>query len=241
MNLRHDQPRQGVAVRVARNGDDLLACQRLRHLCFFGTAGLDADAHDERCTHLMIERDGALLGTLRTLLVADGTGLSDTLTAASYDLSPLVHYPHPILEIGRFCIAPGALDSHVLRLALGALARMVDDHAIGLMMGCTSLPGADPARHAPALALLGRHHLGPADLRPGVRSAVTHPLSGPLSDRRGATAALPALLRSYLGLGGWVSDHAVVDHAMDTVHVFTCVEVARIPPARARALRQLAS
>jgi hypothetical protein len=42
-------------------------------------------------------------------------------------------------------------------------------------------------------------------------------------------------------LGGWVSDHAVIDPDLDTLHVFTAVEVARIPPARARALRALVS
>jgi hypothetical protein len=46
-------------------------------------------------------------------------------------------------------------------------------------------------------------------------------------------------LRSYLGLGGWVGDHAVIDRDLDTLHVFTCVEVDRIPPARAASLRAL--
>ena len=50
---------------------------------------------------------------------------------------------------------------------------------------------------------------------------------------------LPPLLRTYLAMGGWVSDHAVIDRDLDTLHVFTAVEVARIPPARARALRAL--
>jgi L-ornithine Nalpha-acyltransferase len=38
---------------------------------------------------------------------------------------------------------------------------------------------------------------------------------------------LPPLLRTYLGMGGWVSDHAVVDRELDTLHVFTCVEVGQ--------------
>jgi putative hemolysin len=62
-------------------------------------------------------------------------------------------------------------------------------------------------------------------------------LVGPVADRRAALAALPPLLRTYLSMGGWVSDHAVVDRALDTLHVFTCVEVDRVPPARAASLR----
>ena len=56
-------------------------------------------------------------------------------------------------------------------------------------------------------------------------------------DPRRAMAAMPPLLRSYLAMGGWVSDHAVVDPAMQTMHVFTGVEVAAIPPSRKRLLR----
>ena len=51
---------------------------------------------------------------------------------------------------------------------------------------------------------------------------------------------MPPLLRSYLALGGWVGDHAVLDRDLGTMHVFTGVEVRRIPAARARALRRLA-
>ena len=38
-------------------------------------------------------------------------------------------------------------------------------------------------------------------------------------------------------MGGWVSDHAVVDNDLGTLHVFTGVEISRIPAARARLLR----
>ena len=51
---------------------------------------------------------------------------------------------------------------------------------------------------------------------------------------------MPPLLRSYLTMGGWVSDHAVVDRDLNTLHVFTGLEISAIPPARARALRMVA-
>ena len=62
-----------------------------------------------------------------------------------------------------------------------------------------------------------------------------------ISDPRLALHQMPPLLRTYLGMGGWVSDHAVIDRAMQTLHVFTGVEIAAIPPARVRALRAVAS
>jgi putative hemolysin len=51
---------------------------------------------------------------------------------------------------------------------------------------------------------------------------------------------MPPLLRTYLMMGGWVSDHAVIDRQMGTLHVFTGVEIRAIPAARARMLRALA-
>jgi putative hemolysin len=51
---------------------------------------------------------------------------------------------------------------------------------------------------------------------------------------------MPPLLRTYLLMGGCVSDHAVIDGDLNTLHVFTGLEIAAIPPARARALRAVA-
>jgi L-ornithine Nalpha-acyltransferase len=50
---------------------------------------------------------------------------------------------------------------------------------------------------------------------------------------------MPPLLRTYLAMGGWVSDHAVVDRDLNTLHVFTGLEIRAIPPARARLLRDV--
>ncbi len=60
-------------------------------------------------------------------------------------------------------------------------------------------------------------------------------------DAKRAMLGLPPLLRTYLMMGGWVSDHAVVDHDLNTLHVFTGVEIASVPPARARLLRAVAA
>jgi putative hemolysin len=50
---------------------------------------------------------------------------------------------------------------------------------------------------------------------------------------------MPPLLRSYLVMGAQVSDHAVIDRQMNTLHVFTAIEVCAIPPARKARLRAL--
>jgi putative hemolysin len=52
---------------------------------------------------------------------------------------------------------------------------------------------------------------------------------------------MPPLLKTYLSMGGWVSNHAVVDYEMNTMHVFTGLEVKNIPAARKRLLRVIAA
>jgi putative hemolysin len=47
---------------------------------------------------------------------------------------------------------------------------------------------------------------------------------------------MPPLLRAYLSMGGWVSDHAVIDNKLNTLHVFTGLEVSKIPAAKKRFL-----
>jgi len=109
-----------------------------------------------------------------------------------------------------------------------------------LLFGCSSFQGSDPDRHRQALALL-RGHLAPTDKRPGRKAREVFDLTTlPAVDARQGLLAMPSLLRTYLAMGGWVSDHAVIDRTLDTLHVFTAVEIDRIPAARARALRAIA-
>ena len=230
------------SARIAETEDDLRAAQRLRHHAFRtarglppGRDGLDHDPLDATCRHLLIECGGALIGTCRLRVFADGRGLRDSYAALFYDLGPLTGYGQPLLELGRFCIATG--DPDALRTAWAALTRVVDAEGVGLLFGCSSFDGAEPARHRAALSLLAERHLGPAALRPRRAGGEAVTLCPGGDDPRAAVAQMPPLLRTYLAMGGWVSDHAVIDRDLDTLHVFTAVEIAAIPPARARLLR----
>ncbi|MEZ5756207.1 MAG: GNAT family N-acyltransferase [Paracoccaceae bacterium] len=221
--------------------------QRLRFLAFRRglsnrSAGvspaLDQDSFDDRCLHLMIESaQGDLVGTCRFLIIPAGNDLSTCYSAQFYDLGPMRRMQGPKLEIGRFCVAEGTGDPDVLRIAWAGLTRMVQAIEAVALFGCSSFPGTDPAAHRDAFALLAAHHMPPAGLAPGKRAGEVVELAMQPYDRRRAQAQMPGLLRSYLAMGGWVSDHAVVDRDLGTLHVLTVVDIAAIPPARARLLR----
>jgi len=92
-----------------------------------------------------------------------------------------------------------------------------------------------------AFALLKDRHLAPKRWLPRVKAPNVFRFAAKLKPRkpnlRLAMRAMPPLLRTYLVMGGWVSDHAVVDPEMNTLHVFTGVEIGRVPKGRARVLR----
>lgn len=235
-------------ARLAAGPDDRARALTLRYQCFLGARGLggdplgiDADAFDTACLQMLVEEagTGALVCTYRMMLLPHGRDIQRSYAAQFYDLHGLSAVPVPMMELGRFCILPGyPADADLLRVAWGAMARLVDLHAVKILFGCSSFAGADPLLHADALAAL-RKHIGPEDQRPARKGDGLPLPDGPFDARR-ALAQTPALLRTYLGMGGWVSDHAVQDHGLNTLHVFTALPIANIPAARARALRDVA-
>jgi len=225
-------------VRLACSAADVAAVQRLRHHAFRGCEGVDADRFDARCRHVMIEMpsDQRLVGTCRLQVLCDPAAVAGTYTAQFYDLAKLSRAFDRMMEVGRFCIERG-VEPDALRLAWAALTRIVDAERVGLMFGCTSFAGTAPETHAAALAALAAGHLARPELQPGRLAREVVPLRDMPHDPRQALRQMPPLLRSYLAMGGWVSDHAVVDRDLGTLHVLTGVEIAAIPPTRARLLR----
>lgn len=232
-----------MVARLAQGAADMGRVMAFRSAAFPRRSGAEEDAQDALSAHVIVEGAEGMLASFRVMLFGWGAGLAQGYAARFYDLGPLSGYARPIAEMGRFCVAPGGVHPDVLRLAWGAMTRLVDEGQAGLIVGCSSFRGAGWEAHRAALALLAEGFIGPAEHLPGRKAdeVVDYPvLVGPVTDRRASLGGLPPLLRTYLGMGGWVSDHAVADRELDTLHVFTCVEVEKVPPARAASLRAVA-
>jgi L-ornithine Nalpha-acyltransferase len=232
-----------LVARLAHGRADMARVMAFRAAAFPKATGVEEDEQDALSAHVMVEGAAGMLAYFRVMLFGWGAGLAQGYAARFYDVGPLSGYARPIAEMGRFCVAPGGVHPDVLRLAWGAMTKLVDEGQAGLLVGCSSFRGAGWEAHRAGLALLAAEFVGPKEHLPGRKAVevVNFPaLVGPLGDRRASLASLPPLLRTYLAMGGWVSDHAVVDRELDTLHVFTCVEVDRVPRARAASLRAVA-
>lgn len=230
-----------LVLRPAEGPDDLAAALALRGLAFRGDPGAgDRDPWDAACLHLLAGPEGGpVLATLR--LHPHPEGRIAGYAGRHYDLRALAASPGPALELGRLCLHPDHPDPDLVRLVWAGVARAAGAWGAARLIGCTSLPGPDPEPLAPALALLARCHLGPEGLRPRALAPDTRALAGFASaETPGAAALLPPLLRAYLALGGWVGAELVIDRDLGTCHVFTCLDIAAMPPARRDRLRALA-
>ncbi|MCJ7871996.1 GNAT family N-acetyltransferase [Phaeobacter sp. J2-8] len=231
--------------RIAASPADVESAQALRHLAFRGVPGLDADDYDAICSHILVEdqRDGRLVCCFRILPLTGGCDIAKSYSAQYYELSALAEYQGRMVEMGRFCVHPEVRDADVLRVAWGAMTGYVDDNAVELLFGCASFQGTEARDYYDAFAMLKERHLGPKRWLPKVKAPNVFRFAARLRrkpDMKLAMRRMPPLLRTYLMMGGWVSDHAVVDRQMNTLHVFTGVEIGLIPPARKKLLRAVA-
>ena len=238
-------------VRFAETEADLEAAQSLRYLAFrAGSAdtpqvGLDKDAYDTACAHVLVEevKTEQLVCCFRLMHLSDGAEITQSYSAQYYELSALTSFDGPMVEMGRFCIHPAYNDPDIPRVAWGAMTAYVDREGVEMLFGCSSFHGVEAKEYYDAFALLRDRHIAPKRWLPRVKAPSVFRFASRLRrkpDLKLAQAKMPPLLRTYLLMGGWVSDHAVVDRDLNTLHVFTGLEIKAIPPARARLLRGVA-
>ncbi len=222
---------------------DIRRAQKLRGQCFAVASGHDADAFDDAQHHILVRdlRSDTLVCCFRLRLLR-GPDLGQSYAAQFYGLEALAFFDGLMMELGRFCVLPDANDPEIVRTAWAALTTVVEAQNIKLLFGCSSFAGTKAQAYEHAFAVLTARHLAPHCWRPSVKAHDIVRFAErimPAPDLKKAMLHMPPLLRTYLLMGGWVSDHAVIDRQMNTLHVFTGLEIGRIPESRRRLLRGL--
>lgn len=237
-------------VRLAESDADVAAAQRLRYRVFVEEMGASAspedraarresDRFDPYFEHLLLvdrecddpDKERGVVGVYRLMRgsrAREGIGFYG---AQEYDLSRLDAHPRETLELGRSCVDAdyrGGAGMHLLWSGLGAY---VVEHEVGLMFGVASFHGRSTAPIAQALSYLHHHHLAPEDLR--VRAlpasyAEMALLPPEQIDKREAMRQIPALIKGYIRIGGYVGDGAFIDHDFNTVDVCLLMDTARM-------------
>ena len=234
-------------ARFACSQKDILAAQTLRYQCFnlSNKFELDVDDFDTVCQHVLIENleTEKLICCYRILKFDNGENISSSYSSKFYDLKALESYKEPMIEIGRFCIDSEVNDLSAVLTAWAALAQIVDQNQTELLFGCSSFEGIEKEKYLDSFALLRDRYMAPDHWRPKIKAAQVFYYSKDLIykvDKKKALLNMPPLLKTYLSMGAWVSDHAVVDLNMKTLHLFTGMEISKIPKSRKNFLLNLA-
>jgi putative hemolysin len=152
-------------------------------------------------------------------------------TEDEYDVSVLKSSGRRLLELGRSCVHAEYRGGTALLHLWQGLADYIADHQIDILFGVASFHGTDATALAQPLSFLHHNHLAPPELR--VRAQPAHFQTMDLIaktdvDRLAAARAIPALIKGYLRLGGYIGDGAFVDHAFNTTDVCLIMDTARI-------------
>ncbi|MEU9558610.1 GNAT family N-acetyltransferase [Streptomyces fumanus] len=234
---RPPQPATRYTVSLARDEDEVRAAQRLRYEVFAGELGalltgpqpgLDADAFDGYCDHLLVreESTGQVVGTYRLLPPERAAVAGRLYSEGEFDLSALDPIRPELVEVGRSCVHPDHRDGAVIGLIWAGIARYLADRGHAWLAGCCSVPLADGGALAAATwDRVRERHLAPPEYR-------VRPLL-PWVPRPAAPAAgtdLPALLRGYLRLGAWVCGAPAHDPDFGVADLYVLLPMSRIHP-----------
>jgi len=232
----------GIEVRLAASRAEIAAAQRIRYRVFYEEMGakptaamqaleMDYDDYDEVCDHLLVLTEGEVVGTYRLIRRHAADAIGRFYSAGEFDLSPFLHTPGEILELGRSCVDARWRHRGTLQMLWQGLAAYMVANRIQVLFGCGSLPGTDPEMLAPQLAYLRDNHLAPPELRARAlprQDRIDFAEVAAAWDARRVLASLPPLLKGYLRLGGMIGDGAIIDHQFNTTDVLVVVNTADI-------------
>lgn len=240
-------------LRLARDETDIRAAQRLRYRVFVDElggdgalvdhdAGLERDRFDPHFDHLLLidenrsaRAEDNVVGVYRLLPSDRVAQAGQYYSEDEYDLARLRESGRKLLELGRSCVDRDYRGGMAMFRLWQGLADYVLDREIEILFGVASFHGTDVAALAEPLSLLHHNHLAPPELRVRARAFQGMDLVAPDDiDRVAAMRAVPALIKAYLRLGGFVGEGAFVDRAFNTIDVCLVMDTERMS-ATARA------
>lgn len=232
-----------LEVFIASKPEEIRASQELRYRVFFEEMGAvpnseiaaqkrDFDQYDAICDHLLVvehKPDGSteVVGTYRLLRTENMRRVGHFYSESEFDISAIKAYQGNILEVGRSCVDKNFRNRAVMQLLWRGIGAYVAKFDIALMFGCASFHGTDPQAHALALSYLHHYHQAPKELCPSAlpeRFINMNLMPKEEVDAKTAFSMLPALIKGYLRLNGYIGLGAVIDPEYNTTDVSIVVK-----------------
>lgn len=232
----------------AQTPSEIRAAQALRYKVFVQElggggqgvdhdAGLETDLFDAHSQHLLLldrargsDLNEQVVGVYRLLDRAGAQAAGRFYSETEFDLAPLLASDRPMMELGRSCLHPEYRGGMAMYYLWSALADHVMRLDVDILFGVASFHGTDTAALAEPLSLLHHRHLAPEALRPVAKApcAAMDRIALNKLDRKAAMLDIPALIKAYLRLGGFVGEGAYIDHAFNTTDVCLVLDLAQV-------------
>ena len=205
----------------------------------------DEDAWDKTAYHILISNDhNEVFATARLMLYHDASLLKNAYSGQFFELSSFNNHHAPFLEIGRLATHQNSNTPYLIQLIFAEITRFVIKHHVKTLIGCVSFfkySQSDSDRHR-IYAYCADHHLGSRRLHVATKGDGFKTLSNfTQNDKTPPLHIIPPLLRTYLRMGGWVSDALAYDADLQSELMFITLEIDKIPQARAKRLIKNAS
>jgi len=241
-----------LEARLAVTKKDVRRAQKLRYRVFFEEGGAIADPtarlirrdvcrFDSVCDHLIVVdktlrgRGGSpkVVGVYRLLRQEVAERNFGFYSAGEFEVDALIARRPQVrlLEVGRACIDSSHRGRHVLDLLWRGIWAYARHHGVDALIGCASLPGADPAAHRAAIRALAENGGDPSwrvAPRPERASALADDGEATFADARWLARALPPLVKGYFRLGATFSPAPAVDRAFGTTDLFVVLPLCDI-------------
>jgi putative hemolysin len=233
-------PQHNLSVAWAHSEEELREAQRLRYRVFAeemgaqlnGPAGLDVDAFDAYCDHLLVRDADTLrvVGTYRVLPPDQAARIGRLYSESEFDIGRLTHLRGKMVEVGRSCVDPDYRNGAVIMSLWGGLAAYMMQHGYETMLGCASVPMGDGGHYAANLYCALRDTSMTA---PEYRAFPHTPL--PVDElATGAPASPPPLVKGYLRLGAKICGAPAWDPDFNTADFLTLFHLSDINARYAR-------
>lgn len=240
-----------LETRIAETESEIRAAQSIRYRVFveemqarLPEAAMrekrDFDHWDDICDHLLVidrkiegETEEQIVGTYRLLRHEVALEHGGFYSDAEFQTADLVarHPETRFMELGRSCVLPDYRSKRTVELLWQGNWAYSLKHDIGVMFGCASFHGVDPAVHAMALSFLHHNARATSEWAVAARPELAvdmNLLPAEEASGRRALTGLPPLIKGYLRLGAMVGEGAVIDHSFNTTDVLIVLPIASI-------------
>lgn len=214
---------------------DLKDSQRLRYQIFAeemganidgGPEGLDQDALDAHCEHLLVRNDaGEVVASTRLLTGEIAERAGEFYSEHEFRMEPILALEGRKLEIGRTCVHADYRTGTTISVLWSGLAEYVAANNIDYLFGCASIPmddGMDDAYRI--MGQIRERYMSAPDLR------VTPTLPLPLRDVPAAKTRMPPLLKAYVSLGARACGEPYWDREFNCADVFMLLNLRELHP-----------